>query len=139
MQLARLLFLLGSQSLGAPEVVVEDRPQPLSFRVEVADTPSKQERGLMFVNHLPKERGMLFVFPHAARRYFWMVNTFIPLDMVFIDTEHRVTDVVHSAEPLSRSPRGSPEPSQYVLELAGGVASAQAIVPGTRVRFVDLP
>jgi uncharacterized protein len=107
----------------------------LRLRVELATTAESQARGLMFREHLEDGEGMLFVFAGDTVRSFWMKNTLIPLDMIFIDAAGIVVGVVHEAEPLTTSPRSVGRPSRYVLEVPGGWARARGVEAGTRVRF----
>lgn len=103
------------------------------FKVWVADTAAHREQGLMFVKQLPEDRGMLFVFPNAARVSFWMKNTFIPLDMIFIRTDGRVDTVAANTTPHSLdlvTPRGE---VQQVLEIKGGLAHKLGIQAGALV------
>jgi hypothetical protein len=107
--------------------------------VEVARTPDELARGLMHRTSLAEGAGMLFVFPETAEHTFWMRNTLIPLDMIFIDEDRLVVGVVENAEPLTLEPR-SAGPSRYVLEVIGGWAARHGVAAGDRVAFenVDL-
>jgi uncharacterized membrane protein (UPF0127 family) len=124
----------------APTVVVSS-PSGRSSRVkvELARTPAEQERGLMFREKLGADEGMLFIFPSAADHAFWMKNTLIPLDMIFIDDAGAVVGVVANAEPLSLSPRSVGVPSRYVLEVNGGWSAAHGVANGDKVRFEGIP
>jgi uncharacterized protein len=106
-------------------------------KAEVARTEAERQRGLMHRERLAPDEGMLFVFPTAAAHAFWMKNTLIPLDMIFIDDDGRVVGVVERAQPHSLEPR-SGGVSRYVLEVNGGWAAAHAIRKGDRVRFDGL-
>jgi uncharacterized membrane protein (UPF0127 family) len=105
------------------------------FTVEVVDTPATRERGLMHRKALAPDRGMVFVFPKDDVQTFWMKNTYIPLDMVFVGADLRVVGVVEDARPLTLDMRSVPVPSRYVVELNAHVARARGIGPGTRVSF----
>ncbi|MFN0062472.1 MAG: DUF192 domain-containing protein [Myxococcaceae bacterium] len=105
---------------------------------EVVDTEPLRRRGLMWRRSLAEGKGMLFVFPAPAAQGFWMKNTFIPLDMIFIDATQRVVGVVENAQPHSLVSRGVPTPSLYVLEVAAGFASRRGIRRGAKVRFDGL-
>lgn len=123
-----------------PRVII-DSPSGRSTEVavELARTADEQARGLMFRERLAPGTGMLFVFPVTEVRSFWMQNTLIPLDMIFIDEAGRVVGVVERAEPLTTALRGVGRPSRYVLEVAGGVAAERGIRPGDQVRFEGIP
>jgi len=103
------------------------------FQVWLADNPQRQAQGLMFVRGLPDLRGMLFV--HDSPRAFsmWMKNTYIPLDMVFIDAHGRIQQIVEQTKPHSLDLIRSTEPALAVLEIAGGEAKRLGIHAGQRV------
>jgi hypothetical protein len=82
---------------------------------------------------------MLFVFPDESVRAFWMKNTLIPLDMLFIAADGRVVGIHREATPLSTAPVGVGAPSRYVLEVPGGYAARRGIRPGDRVTLRGLP
>src|SRR2546430_340539 len=103
--------------------------------VEVAATPEAQARGLMYRRALADGRGMLFVFPAEAPHEFWMKNTFIPLDMIFIGADGRIVGIHANATPLSTAPLGVERPSRYVLEVPGGWAARQGVAAGDRVEL----
>ena len=103
--------------------------------VEVAATPEAQARGLMYRRALADGRGMLFVFPAEAPHQFWMKNTFIPLDMIFIAADGRIVGIHPNATPLSTAPLGVERPSRYVLEVPGGWAARRGVAPGDRVEL----
>ncbi len=103
------------------------------FNVYLALTPAQQRRGLMFVRELPANSGMLFVYDVSGHRSMWMKNTFIPLDLVFAKDDGTISSIIHNAEPLTLTSRGSTEPVSWVLELNGGTARRLGIGPGSRI------
>lgn len=103
------------------------------FDVQVADTPARQAIGLMFRRELRPDRGMLFDFSPGRVVRMWMKNTFIPLDMLFVDDAGNIVSIDVMAEPLSLSPRGPSVPVRAVLELAGGACSRLGIRVGDRL------
>lgn len=109
------------------------------FLLEQALTPAAQAQGLMFRRSLTPAGGMIFVFDHDAPRQFWMKNTYIPLDMIFVDRALHVVGIIDSAEPQSLTERGPKAPCRYVIELAGGTARRLGITPGTLVRIDPKP
>ncbi len=109
------------------------------FDLEVADQSWEEMRGLMFRREMAKGWGMVFVFADEAPRSFWMKNTLMPLDMIFVRADGVVDSVVASAEPLTLTPRRSTGPAKYVVELASGVAATAGIVAGRRLVFDNLP
>jgi uncharacterized membrane protein (UPF0127 family) len=94
----------------------------------------------MFRRELPEDRGMVFVFPEQQIQSFWMKNTLIPLDMVFVSQDGTVVGVVENAAPLTEEPRSVGIPSLYVLEFAAGAAKKFGISSGSKVKFLgELP
>ncbi|MEO8812338.1 MAG: DUF192 domain-containing protein [Caulobacteraceae bacterium] len=109
------------------------------FKVEVARTDASRERGLMFRKSLAADRGMLFDFRTPRPVAFWMKNTLIPLDMVFIGADGRIVRVAERATPLSETPIPSGGDVLGVLELRGGRAAQIDARPGDRVRQSMFP
>jgi len=107
---------------------------PKEFKVEVAADAVSQEHGLMYRRDLPADAGMLFDFHQEARVSFWMKNTPLPLDMVFIRADGTVSSVEPNAIPFSTASIPSAEPVRAVLEINGGRARDLGIKPGDRVR-----
>lgn len=116
-----------------------DGEQVAAFKVELAVTSPEKQRGLMYRKSMKDDWGMLFIYDGDAPRSFWMKNTFIPLDMVFIDSAGEVVGIVEDAEPLTLEPRSVDEPARYVLELNTGVAAQSGIVKGARMRIENAP
>jgi len=122
-----------------PRVIVETGDgSRLPVAVELARTDAERTRGLMNRRELAPETGMLFLFSESEPRAFWMKNTLIPLDMLFIDDGGRVVGLIERAEPLTTSPRDPGVPSRYVLEVNGGWAARHRVRPGDRVRFENV-
>ena len=109
------------------------------FRVEVARSPAEQEQGLMYRTELPADGGMLFPSDTPAPRSFWMKNTVIPLDILFIRADGSIARIAEEAVPQSLAPISSGEPIVAVLEIAGGRAAALGIGEGDRVRWEGGP
>jgi len=105
-----------------------------AFSVEIAASPETRERGLMYRRYMPMDRGMLFEFERDGPVAFWMKNTYIPLDMVFIARNGKVTRIVDRAEPFSETAIPSGGPCAAVLELNGGVAAQIGLRTGDLVR-----
>lgn len=103
--------------------------------VEIVTTRPDIERGLMYRTHLPYDAGMLFVMGSEAVWAFWMRNTFIPLDMIYIARDLTVAGIVHNATPCTDALRSIHKPSSYVLEVNGGWAADHQITAGTKVRL----
>ncbi|HUF42954.1 MAG TPA: DUF192 domain-containing protein [Verrucomicrobiae bacterium] len=131
------LLLYGIAACQAePKVTITTQQgRRVSFEVEVADTPAKRERGLQFRRELAENRGMMFIFPDESQQSFWMKNTPIPLDMIFIDGRFRIVGIVEQTKPFSLEARGVAAPSRYVLEINGGLSKRHGIQVGDSVRF----
>jgi len=103
------------------------------FAVEIADNDAERAKGLMYRKELPEGRGMLFDFHHEQEVSFWMQNTYIPLDMIFIRGDGRILRIAENTEPLSTRLIPSGGPVRAVLEVIGGTARKLGIGPGDRV------
>jgi len=126
-------------SASTARVVVEVRGgRRLPVAVEIARTEEERARGLMRRPSLAEDAGMLFIFDEVGDHAFWMKNTLIPLDMIFIGEDGRVTGIVARAEPGSLQPRLG-GPSRFVLEVNGGWAEARGVAVGDAVRFEGVP
>jgi len=121
------------------DLVVEADGASHHFRVWIADTEPRREQGLMYVRALKPERGMLFVFDAPQIASFWMKNTLIPLDILFVAPDGRVIRIAASTTPLSLAPIGSMGVVRSVLELRGGTAQRLGIRPGARLVSAALP
>jgi uncharacterized membrane protein (UPF0127 family) len=109
------------------------------FTVEIADDPAEQTQGLMFRETLAASRGMLFVYPEARPVSFWMRNTLIPLDMVFVDASGRVALVHPMAVPGDLTPIPGPKDTLMVLEIRGGLAAGLGLTEGAELRHPRVP
>jgi uncharacterized protein len=104
-----------------------------TFQVEMAITPEEKEHGLMFRRELPEGQGMLFDFQFDQNVAFWMKNTYIPLDMLFIRADGRILRIAENTEPMSERNIPSGGPVRAVLEVIGGTAKKLGIAAGDRV------
>jgi uncharacterized protein len=116
-------------------VVVVTATGEHAVAVEVARTDAERAMGLMHRRSLTDDAGMLFVFAESDDHSFWMKNTLIPLDMIFIGEDGRVVGIVERAEPLTLTQRSIGKPSRYVLEVNGGWSSQRGVRAGDVVRF----
>ena len=143
MYMKKMFFLFISFLLcgcGGYETVTVTLPDGFTVKARVADTPEKTEKGLMFVKYLPENEGMLFVFEEPDEQLFWMKNTLIDLDIVFIGADKKVTSV---AEQMPHSYTYTPDDQvataygygQYVLELSAQTAARHGIKTGTQLQF----
>jgi uncharacterized protein len=124
---------------GGPEAVIHTARGPVRVTLEVAATDESRRRGLMYRSSLADGHGMLFVFPTEEQHAFWMKNTLIPLDMVFIDGKRQIVGVHPEATPLSTASIAVGHPSRYVLEVPGGYAARRGIAVGDRVELAGVP
>lgn len=126
----------GSRASGADRfnLSIETGSGSQRFRVELALTPAEQARGLMFRERMAGDAGMLFVHPTPHVVTMWMKNTFIPLDMLFIDGAGSITHIAERTVPHSEAVISSGGPVIAVLELNAGTASRLKIRPGDKVR-----
>ncbi len=105
------------------------------FTVEVVRTPKEWRRGLMFREKLGRREGMLFWGSREELQSFWMKNTLVPLDIIYIGKDLRIVHIVHRAEPLSETPLPSLKPALHILEILGGEAASLGIKAGDLVRI----
>ena len=106
-----------------------------SFTVEVVGTDEERAKGLMFRRELPEGRGMLFDFRRERPVAFWMKNTYVPLDMIFIRADGRILRIAENTQPMSESLVPSGGPVLAVLEVIAGTAKKLGIEPGDRVSY----
>jgi uncharacterized protein len=130
-------FLLAAAPLRAAEHTLEiaSKTGVHVFSVEIADTEAARAKGLMFRKNLPEGQGMLFDFQREQEVSFWMKNTYIPLDMIFIEGSGRISRIVENAKPLSTALIPSEGPVLAVLEVSGGTTRRLGIRPGDSVAF----
>lgn len=128
------------EPVSTPRVILEPPgAEPVTVNVEVARTSAETQRGLMFRRHMEPDAGMIFLFPRSRQLTFWMHNTYIPLDMIFIQSDMRVLGVVENAPPETDDGREVEGVSQFVLEVNAGFAREHGIGAGTIVRFEGIP
>lgn len=138
-----LLCALPSSALAVPTgpngklpvitVVIDAEHGPAKFQAEVAADPASQEKGLMFRKSMAPDAGMLFDFHTPDFQTFWMKNTIVPLDMIFIRADGTISSIAPNAVPYSETPIPSYEPVRAVLEINGGRAAQLGILPGDHV------
>lgn len=116
-----------------PTLVAEIGSQ--KFTLEIADTPDKQARGLMFRKELPKSNGMIFINEADRINSMWMKNTYIPLDMIFLDKDKKVIGILENIPPMTLDQRTIGKPSKYVIELNAGAVKEIGLKVGDSVKF----
>lgn len=134
----------------APACRSESETLPVHFVVSGESTPTvnaevvtsnkARQLGLMYRREMTDDQGMLFVFPDEQPRSFWMKNTYIELDIIYISSELRVVSVSKRARPLTMNKRNSEGPAKYVLEVNGGLADKWGLAAGTQfVAGAEIP
>ena len=116
------------------ELIVETASGPRTFTVEVAANDADRAQGLMHRQDMAADEGMLFVFDGMGERFFWMKNTPLALDIIFISDRGVITHIADNTVPYSERVIPSMGPAQYVLEILAGTSAAIGIKPGDRVR-----
>jgi hypothetical protein len=139
-----LAFVLGAcacsqkQAPSTATVILETASRPIRVEAEVVRTAEEREKGLMYRKALAAYRGMLFIFDREERQSFWMKNTYLALDMIFISERMKVVGVVENARPMTTESRAVDAVSRYVLEVNAGFARRHEIAAGVPVRFEGL-
>jgi hypothetical protein len=138
------LVLAGSPALGSAaesRLIPIKTPSGAIIQAEIADTPLKRATGLMYRDHLDKNRGMLFVFGQPQAWGFWMKNTRIPLDMIWLNAQKRVIHIERQVPICTKTDDSCPlykpntDDAVYVLEIAAGLAEAYKIAKGSPLEF----
>jgi uncharacterized protein len=124
-----------AQRLSTIPLAIQTARGSVRYRVEVARTSREQATGMMYRLRVPPHTGMLFPMIPPRRASFWMMNTFVSLDLVFIRADRTISSIAADATPRSLTPIESDEPVVAVLELKGGEAARRGIRPGDRVRW----
>ncbi len=140
-----ILFLLSAcmTSKSSPSLeklaIVDADHEIVSYSVEVAKTRSARSKGLMYRKLMPEDQGMLLYYRDSTRMAIWMKNTYIPLDIIFINKRGEIVKIHTSAEPLSLKTIDSAEKVQAVLELNAGQIKKHGISVGNRVSYKKFP
>ena len=116
-------------------------PSGAVYSVEVARTPEETSQGLMYRESLPPRTGMIFLFTDSAPHNFWMKNTMIPLDIIWLDAAGKVIFVSANTPPCKSDPcptYGPNTPAPIVLEIAGGMAAKEGVVAGATLRLAEI-
>ena len=116
------------------EVIIKNKDKEVAkFDMEIADDEYERETGLMYRKNMKDKQAMLFVFDDEAPRYFYMKNTYIPLDIIFIASNKKIVHIAKDAKPLDETTLPSKFPAKYVLEIKGGLSEDLGIKPGMKV------
>jgi uncharacterized membrane protein (UPF0127 family) len=134
-----LALIVSAAAARAEPLVIHAGGSAYKFEVEIVTTPDGRERGLMFRKSLAANAGMLFIYPDEKPVSFWMKNTLIPLDMLFLKADGSIAHIAHNAVPMDETPIDSGAPVKAVLEVKGGTAEGLGIKEGDRVDYPDRP
>ena len=132
------LFLGVSACASEPRVVLHTADGDVPVTVEVAATPGQQSLGLMYRKELGANAGMLFVFDTSVEHPFWMKNTVLPLDMIFLGDDRKVVGIVKDAVPFTTTSRTVGVPSRYVLEVNAGFSEKHHVKTGDQATFENV-
>jgi uncharacterized membrane protein (UPF0127 family) len=110
----------------------------LSLNIKIADNDSARMKGLMFVKNLPENEGMLFIMEDEAQVNMWMKNTYIPLDMIFINSNKEIVSMAENTKPLSTEIISSKNKVKYVLEINGGLAKKSGLKIGDKINYQEV-
>lgn len=135
---AMTLLLSVSACASEPRVVLHTADGDVPVTVEVAATPGQQSLGLMYRKELGANAGMLFVFDTSVEHPFWMKNTVLPLDMIFLGDDRKVVGIVKDAVPFTTSSRSVGVPSRYVLEVNAGFSEKHHVKTGDQATFENV-
>ena len=135
---AALVLAAGSATAAANaplhRLEIDTASGPHIFNVELMSTDAEREHGLMFRRSMPRDHGMLFDFHRQQPVVFWMKNTYLPLDMIFVASNGRVVSIKHDAKPMDETLIPSGAPTQGVIEVNAGVAKAIGVQVGDEVK-----
>jgi uncharacterized membrane protein (UPF0127 family) len=134
---AALVF--GIVSAEAEPLVIHAGGSAYKFEVEIVTTPETRAQGLMYREAMAANAGMLFIYPDEQPVSFWMKNTLIPLDMLFVRADGSIAHIAHDAVPFDETPIDSGAAVKAVLEVNGGTANALGIREGDRVEYQNHP
>jgi hypothetical protein len=117
-------------------LTINTKAGEVKFQVETALNATEWENGLMYRQTMAPDHGMIFIFPQSSKRSFWMKNTYIPLDIIFLDTNKRIINISQNATPLRQDIiYDSKSPSMYVLEVNAGISTNLGLESGDQANF----
>ena len=135
---ALLLGLTVSACANEPRVVLHTAGGDVAVTVEVAATAAQQSLGLMYRKELGANAGMLFVFDKTVEHPFWMKNTVLPLDMIFLGDDRKIVGIVKDTVPFTTTSRTVGVPSRYVLEVNAGFSAKHGVQTGDQTTFENV-
>jgi len=124
---------------GTLSFIVRERRDTVRIEIEVVKDQSAIMRGLMYRLKMEDYQGMLFIFPEEEKRWFWMKNTYIPLDIIYLDDDLKIVTIQADTQPLSEESIPSELPARYVLEVNAGFAAVHGIREGDKIEFSITP
>jgi uncharacterized membrane protein (UPF0127 family) len=139
---ATIVLVLGltvSACANEPRVVLHTAGGDVPVTVELARTPAQQSLGLMYRKELGASAGMLFIFDTTVEHPFWMKNTVLPLDMIYLGEDRKVVGIVKDAVPFTTTSRTVGVPSRYVLEVNAGFSAKHGVATGDQATFENIP
>ena len=116
-----------------------DRQPGVTIDIEIADDDASREQGLMYRTTMREEQGMLFVFFEDGFKSFWMKNTVLPLDIMFLNANNEITTIHRNTTPFSEQEYPSSGPARYVIEVVGGFADRHNIRVGNTIQWRRIP
>lgn len=130
------------QNLELKKVRISGQSGDIEFKVEIADDPNERSRGLMDRNSMKDDEGMFFIFEKSDYVNFWMKNTLIPLDMIFIDQNYKIAHISNDVKPCPKGVLNCPLypselPVKYVLEINAGLSKKHGFKNGDLVNLAD--
>jgi len=130
------IYIISNYQNKNPEACFEEN----CFSVEIALTEEEKAKGLMFRESLEEDEGMLFIYGEEGIYSFWMKNTLIPLDIIWINPEKKVVYIEHEAQPCGQECKSliPSKNAQFVLEIKGGTTEKLKIIPGDEVEFYNI-
>ncbi|OUU19438.1 MAG: hypothetical protein CBC08_07555 [Flavobacteriaceae bacterium TMED48] len=116
--------------------ILNDENKTLAeFKIEIADSPYERQTGMMYRDSLEEQHGMLFIFENSELRGFYMKNTLIPLDLIFIDENYEIVHIYSKATPYETASISSQLPAKYVFEINGGLSEQIGIQKGMKIKY----
>ena len=116
--------------------ILNDENKTLAeFKIEIADSPYERQAGMMYRDSLEEQHGMLFIFENSELRGFYMKNTLIPLDLIFIDENYEIVHIYSKATPYETASISSQLPAKYVFEINGGLSEQIGIQKGMKIKY----
>ena len=116
--------------------ILNDENKTLAeFKIEIADSPYERQTGMMYRDSLDEQHGMLFIFENSELRGFYMKNTLIPLDLIFIDENYEIVHIYSKATPYETASISSQLPAKYVFEINGGLSEQIGIQKGMKIKY----